>query len=684
MRVPVGRWGSAMANGNSNNNERRGRWQGFDLGGGGGTGTPGRLRASPWMWIIGFLLILFLFRSLAAPRPEDIAFSDFLTRVDDGQIEGVLEISATTVTGTYEDTTGTQVDFTSTIPPILQGTSRLIETLDEQGVAYRGVQPNALQSFLVGWVVPLLLFGLLWFFLVRRMSGAQTGAALNLGRNRVKIYDRKEMKTTFGDVAGVDEAKEELREIVDFLKNPKKYQRLGGRIPKGVLLLGPPGCGKTLLARAVAGEANVPFFFMSGSEFVEMFVGLGAARVRELFQQAKEKAPALVFLDEIDTIGKGRGGAMGAGFGAHDEREQTLNQLLVEMDGFDSSKGVIIMAATNRPDVLDAALVRPGRFDRQVVVDRPDLKGREEILKVHARGVAIDPSVDLRILASRTPGFTGADLANVVNEAALLAARKEKNGVTMIELEEAIDRTVAGLERKSRVMSEKDKERVAVHEMGHALVALTAPTADPVHRVSIIPRGAAALGMTMQRPLEDRYLLTEPELKDRLAVLLGGRTAEEVVFDNVISTGAQNDLERATEIARAMVTEYGMSPRVGPLSFGSDGFRGGGPMFPGAGEQLSGDLASAVDEEISRLVDEAHGRATEVLEQYRRFLEQMSQILIVTEVIDGPDLHAYFEGSKPIPTVEELRREISANGSRRDAAPTGPDVVVQPPSAPAS
>ena len=357
------------------------------------------------------------------------------------------------------------------------------------------------------------------------------------------------MKTTFADVAGVDEAKEELKEIVEFLRNPKKYQRLGGRIPKGVLLLGPPGCGKTLLARAVAGEANVPFFFMSGSEFVEMFVGLGAARVRELFQQAKEKAPALVFLDEIDTIGKGRGGALGAGFGAHDEREQTLNQLLVEMDGFDSQKGVIIMAATNRPDVLDPALVRPGRFDRQVVVDQPDLRGREEILKVHVRGVAIDRQVDLRVLASRTPGFTGADLANVVNEAALLAARREREAVTMVELEEAIDRTVAGLERKSRVMSVKDKERVAIHEMGHALVALTAETADPVHRVSIIPRGAAALGMTMQRPLEDRYLLTEPELKDRLAVLLGGRTAEEILFDQVVSTGAQNDLERATEIS---------------------------------------------------------------------------------------------------------------------------------------
>jgi cell division protease FtsH len=640
------------------------------------------MRGSPWVWILGFLLALMVFQWLTTPRPNSIDYSEFLARVDQGRITGTLEVSETSVSGQYAEG-GRTVNFTSTIPPILQGTTQLTDRLDQQGVRYRGVTPNAFSSFLIAWVIPLLLFGLLWFFLIRRMSGAQGGAALNLGRNKIRIYDRKEMKTTFADVAGVDEAKEELKEIVEFLRNPKKYQRLGGRIPKGVLLLGPPGCGKTLLARAVAGEANVPFFFMSGSEFVEMFVGLGAARVRELFQQAKEKAPALVFLDEIDTIGKGRGGALGAGFGAHDEREQTLNQLLVEMDGFDASKGVIIMAATNRPDVLDPALVRPGRFDRQVVVDQPDLKGREEILRVHVRGVALDPNVDLRVLASRTPGFTGADLANVVNEAALLAARKEKDGVTMIELEEAIDRTVAGLERKSRVMSVKDKERVAVHEMGHAIVALTAPTADPVHRVSIIPRGAAALGMTMQRPLEDRYLLTEPELNDRLAVLLGGRTAEEIVFDNVISTGAQNDLERATEISRAMVIEYGMSPKVGPLSFGRDGFGGAGSrmLFPGTSPELSGELASLVDQEISRLVNEAHDRAIRVLNEHREFLEKMSEILILTEVIDGPDLHAYFEGTKPIPSLEELRRAVEGNGRRAadGAASTGQDVVVQPP-----
>ncbi|HEX5949379.1 MAG TPA: ATP-dependent zinc metalloprotease FtsH, partial [Actinomycetota bacterium] len=527
----------------ANDKDRRGRFGGFDLG---PPGDPNgrRVRTSPWVWIVAFLLVLVVFNLLASPRPSGLDFSAFLQKVEDGQITGTLKVSSTSVSGTYEED-GQDVAFTSTIPPTDQGTTKLTDLLDDAGVAYTGVQPSGFQSFLIGWGIPLLLFGALWFFLIRRMSGAGATGALNLGKNRVKIYDRKEMKTTFADVAGVDEARDELKEIVDFLRNPKKYQRLGGRIPKGVLLLGPPGCGKTLLARAVAGEANVPFFFMSGSEFVEMFVGLGAARVRELFQQAKEKAPALVFLDEIDTIGKGRAGAMGAGFGAHDEREQTLNQLLVEMDGFDSSKGVIIMAATNRPDVLDQALVRPGRFDRQVVVDRPDLKGREDILKVHVRGVALDPAVDLRVLAARTPGFTGADLANIVNEAALLAARKEKNAVTMIELEEAIDRGVAGLERKSRVMSDKEREIVAKHEMGHALVALTAPTADPVHRVSIIPRGAAALGMTMQRPLEDRYLLTEPELHDRLAVLLGGRTAEEICFDQ-ISTGAQNDLQRAT------------------------------------------------------------------------------------------------------------------------------------------
>jgi cell division protease FtsH len=483
------------------------------------------------------------------------------------------------------------------------------------------------------------------------------------------------MKTSFVDVAGVDEAKEELREIVDFLKNPKKYQRLGGRIPKGVLLLGPPGCGKTLLARAVAGEANVPFFFMSGSEFVEMFVGLGAARVRELFQQAKEKAPALVFLDEIDTIGKGRAGPMSGSFGGHDEREQTLNQLLVEMDGFDASKGVIIMAATNRPDVLDPALIRPGRFDRQVVVDLPDLNGREEILRVHARGVALDPSVDLNTIAARTPGFTGADLENVVNEAALLAARREKNAVTMEELEEAIDRATAGLERKSRVVSDTQKERVAVHEMGHALVALNCKEIDPLHRVTIIPRGAAALGITMTRPLEDRYVVTEPQLKDQMAFAMGGQAAEEIYFDGVISTGAQNDLEKATELARAMVSQFGMSDAVGPLSLGRDDPNA---WMPGAVPKVSAHTSELIDKEVRRLLDEARLRADKILNENRGLLNQLSALLIATEVIDGDELKAYVEGTKPIPDPATIRPVPKpAAASSKERAPAEPTPVAR-------
>ncbi len=514
----------------------------------------------------------------------------------------------------------------------------------------------------------------MYYFLFRRIGGGAS-SALNLGRNKVKIYDRKEMKTSFADVAGVDEAKEELREIVDFLKNPKKYQRLGGRIPKGVLLLGPPGCGKTLLARAVAGEANVPFFFMSGSEFVEMFVGLGAARVRELFQQAKEKAPALVFLDEIDTIGKGRAGPMSGSFGGHDEREQTLNQLLVEMDGFDASKGVIIMAATNRPDVLDPALIRPGRFDRQVVVDLPDLNGREEILRVHSRGVALDPSVDLKTIAARTPGFTGADLENVVNEAALLAARREKNSVTMEELEEAIDRATAGLERKSRVVSDSQKERVAVHEMGHALVALNCKEIDPLHRVTIIPRGAAALGITMTRPLEDRYVVTEPQLKDQMAFAMGGQAAEEIYFDGVISTGAQNDLEKATDLARAMVSQFGMSETVGPISLGRDDPNA---WMPGAMPKVSAHTSELIDKEVRRLLDEAHIRAEKILTEHRELLNRLSALLIATEVIDGDELKAYFEGRKEIPDPATIRPTLKPQpSSERDTVPAEPTVAAR-------
>jgi len=629
--------------------------------------TPGAPQPRPRSALLIVLLVtgaLVLFNSfLSRASVSEIAFSKFLTAVDDGDLvkSKPVTITTTTVSGTLRTEQGEE-SFVATIPPNYDITDD-VKSLSTQGYEVLPQQPNPLTGFLVQTVLFIALFGGLYWFLFRRMGGGAT-SALNLGRNKVKIYDRKEMKTTFADVAGVDEAKEELREIVDFLKNPKKYQRLGGRIPKGVLLLGPPGCGKTLLARAVAGEANVPFFFMSGSEFVEMFVGLGAARVRELFQQAKEKAPALVFLDEIDTIGKGRAGLMGSSFGGHDEREQTLNQLLVEMDGFDSSKGVIIMAATNRPDVLDPALIRPGRFDRQVVVDPPDLKGREEILKVHARGVALDPSVDLRTIAARTPGFTGADLENVVNEAALLAARRERNAVTMDELEEAIDRATAGLERKSRVVSDTQKERVAVHEMGHALVSLKLSEIDPLHRVTIIPRGAAALGITMTRPLEDRYVVTEPQIKDQIAFAMGGQAAEEIYFDGVISTGAQNDLEKATDLARAMVSQFGMSEAVGPISLGRDDPNA---WMPGAVPKVSAHTSELIDEEVRRILDEAHNRAEKILSENRELLNRLSALLIATEVIDGDELKAYVEGMKEIPDPASVR------------APSRPEVAAATP-----
>jgi cell division protease FtsH len=625
-----------------------------------------------------FLGLVVFSNWLSNSGTKSLDYSQFVQHVENGDLVGTISIGSSDISGTFKDANGQESRFSTSLSPNFQADNAFTKFLDDNDVSYKFTPPNVIASLLINILPFALVMILIYYFVFRRM-GSGASSALNLGRNKVKIYDRKEMKTNFNDVAGVDEAKEELGEIVDFLKNPKKYQRLGGRIPKGVLLLGPPGCGKTLLARAVAGEANVPFFFMSGSEFVEMFVGLGAARVRELFQQAKEKAPALVFLDEIDTIGKGRGGAMGAGFGAHDEREQTLNQLLVEMDGFDSSKGVIIMAATNRPDVLDAALVRPGRFDRQVVVDRPDLRGREEILRVHARGVALDPDVQLRTIASRTPGFTGADLENVVNEAALLAARREKNSVTEEELEEAIDRASMGLERKSRVMSEKEKIRVASHEMGHALVAHYSENLDPVHRITIIPRGTAALGLTMVRPLEDRYLATEPELKDMLAFAMGGRVAEELCFDEV-STGAQNDLERATQVARAMVAEYGMSEKVGPLSLGQEDANS---MFNAP--KISGHTAELIDQEVNRLLNQAHDRAERILIERRDLLDKLSGLLLVTETIDGTDLEAYATGTKSIPDPASIQpngkthlppvhqtETVSVPGGGGSAPPTPP------------
>src|SRR5881409_2915369 len=582
-------------------------------------------------YLLVAMVVLSLLQSwLLAPRTVELPMSKFLellraekierVAITDREIRGVAKPDAlpTPRDGAGDrlrELLGSSADvrvFTVTrIPGVDE--QRLIAELEAHRVEFTGkIESTFLRDLFFGWVLPLGVMVAIWMFLMRRVGGGPT-QALSFGRSKHKIFDRKELKTTFADVAGVDEAKAELVEIVDFLKNPRKYQRLGGRIPKGVLVVGPPGTGKTLLARAVAGEADVPFFTLSGSEFVEMFVGVGAARVRDLFEQAKDKAPCIIFIDELDAIGKSRAGASGF-IGGHDEREQTLNQLLAEMDGFDSSKGVILMAATNRPEVLDQALLRPGRFDRQVVVDKPDVKGREAILRLHARAVVLAPNVDLSIIAARTPGFAGADLANIVNEAALLAARKDKNAVEMADFEEAIDRTVAGLEKRSRVLSEKERDIVAHHEMGHALVAASLGNTDPVHKVTIIPRGVAALGMTYQLPTEDRFLMTQSELEDRIAVMLGGRVAEELVYGEV-STGAHNDFERASELARLMVMKYGMSERLGLVTFGERA----APFLktPAAGwsgeRDYSEETARMIDEEVRGIIERIHERVRGIL-----------------------------------------------------------------------
>jgi len=613
------------------------------------------------IYVLIAAVVLSLVQSwLLAPQTADVPMSQFLTLVREGKVEEV-SLSDKEIRGILKPgalpapapRTGDRVrTFLGAEPgPMMFSTTRipgvddtaLVKELETSKVKFRGRIENTFwRDLLFGWVVPLGIMAAIWMFLMRRIGGGPT-QALSFGRSKAKIYDRKELKTTFADVAGVDEAKAELVEVVDFLKNPKKYQRLGGRIPKGVLLVGPPGTGKTLLARAVAGEADVPFFFLSGSEFVEMFVGVGASRVRDLFEQAKEKAPCIVFIDELDAIGKTRAGATGF-VGGHDEREQTLNQLLAEMDGFDSSKGVIIMAATNRPEVLDAALLRAGRFDRQVVVDKPDVKGREAILQVHARNVRLAQSVDLRVLAARTPGMAGADLANLINEAALLAARKGKDAVEMADLDEAVDRVIGGLERKSRVLSEKERDIVAHHEIGHALVASSLPQADPVHKVTIIPRGVGALGATYQLPLEDRYLLTRSELEDRIAVLLGGRAAEEVVYGE-ISTGAHNDLDRATEMARLMVMQYGMSDKLGAMTFGG----GQQALFlKGSGlpqeREYSDDTARVIDGETRAIIDRIYDRVRDLMTARKGVLMSAAAELKRTETIEGDRLRQLLAG----------------------------------------
>jgi cell division protease FtsH len=535
----------------------------------------------------------------------------------------------------------------------------LLKLVEEKGVPYDAVAGGGMGDVLWIWVAPVALGLLFWVWMMRRLSG-QMGqgppGVMAFGKSRARVHMEPDTSVTFADAAGIDEAVEELQEIVEFLKTPEKYRRLGGRIPKGVLLVGPPGTGKTLLARATAGEAGVTFFSLSGSEFVEMFVGVGAARVRDLFQQAAQKAPCIIFIDELDALGKSRGSGV---VGGHDEREQTLNQLLAEMDGFDARAGLIIMAATNRPEILDPALLRPGRFDRQVLVDRPDKRGREKILRIHARNVKLGPDVDLEAIAARTPGFAGADLANVVNEAALLAARRDKDHVTRHEFEEAIERVVAGLAKKSRRINDREKEIVAFHEAGHALVSWMLPFADRVSKVSIIPRGLGALGYTLQLPIEDRYLLTRSELRDRMAGLLGGRVAEEEVFGEP-STGASNDLQHATGVARMMVRDYGMSETLGPVSLGDER----GPSFLGVkgleARTYSEHTALEVDREVHAMVVEAQERARELVRLHRDKLDVMAARLLAAETVEEAEIERMWGPKVARPGTIEGRGQVEA------------------------
>jgi cell division protease FtsH len=595
-------------------------------------GDPGRRKFhfSIWYFIMAVLLASLIHDYLTIRQVNKIPYSDFKRYVAEGKVNHLI-LKPQEIAGTLSQDEKGRKDLP--FITVRVDDPELVKLLDEKKIDYTGRYQSKWLASLLSWILPLVFFIFIWRFLIGRMGGGPQGV-LSMGKARGKIYAEREVGITFADVAGIEEAKQELAEIVEFLKTPEKFTRLGGKIPKGVLLVGAPGTGKTMLAKAVAGESGVPFFSLSGSDFVEMFVGVGAARVRDLFGQAKENAPCIIFIDELDALGKARGISP---MGGHDEREQTLNQLLVEMDGFDPNTGVIIMAATNRPEILDPALLRAGRFDRHVAIDRPDVRGRKAILKVHMKGVKLDKEVDIAKVAALTPGFVGADLANLVNEAALLSARGDKKSVGMAEFQEAIDRIIGGLEKKNRMMNEKEKKIVAYHESGHALVAMTVPTADPVNKVSIIPRGIAALGYTQQLPTEDRYLMTKEELLDRLCVLLGGRVAEEIVFKD-ISTGAQNDLQRATDIARSMVTEYGMSEKLGLVTYAKERR----PLFLDTGfspaKEYSDETAKEIDDEVERLMSEAHDRVKQILSEKREELEVLAQTLLQKETILGDEL----------------------------------------------
>jgi cell division protease FtsH len=598
---------------------------------------------------IAFFLLLLLQNFLTAPHVQLLDYSEFKALLRAGNIARVT-LGTPYIRGQLRTEGLEQVLPRDKVAMIVKEAEKLdtpglhpfaavriddpdlVRDLEAAKVPYTGKIERTWFSTLLAWVLPIALFFGLWSLLVRRM-GPQQGL-MSIGKSKAKVYMEKSTGVTFKDVAGIDEAKAELQEVVHFLQHPEVYQRLGGHLPKGVLLVGPPGTGKTLLARAVAGEAGVPFFSTNGSSFVEMFVGVGAARVRDLFAQAAKHAPSLIFIDELDALGKARGASP---MGANDEREQTLNQLLTEMDGFDPNTGVLLMAATNRPEQLDTALLRPGRFDRHVLVDRPDINGREAILRVHAKNVQLAPDVDLRAIAGQTPGFSGADLANVINEAALLAARAGKAVVEMVDLREAIDRMVAGLEKKNRVINPQEKEVVAFHEAGHALVAASLPGTDPVSKISIVPRGIAALGYTQQQPTEDRYLLRKSELCNRLCVLLGGRVAEELVFDDV-STGAHDDLRKVSDMARAMVTTYGMSDEMGLLTYEQPP----SPFLPGItpapSKTYSENTARQIDAEIRAIVDQAHERVRQLLNEKKSTLERLARRLLEQEVLEGAQL----------------------------------------------
>ena len=580
---------------------------------------------------IWFAFLVFNFLSTNA-AVKTIPYSEFLQLAKEGKVSEVA-VSDNVIQGKmFTDTSDSeQGELFQTV----RVDGEISDVLAQNGIEYAGKIQSNFFSNLLSWIFPVLLFLGLWLFIMRRFQ-KQQGGFMTLGKNKAKIYMNNDVEVRFEDAAGVDEAKEELVEVIDFLKEPERFTRIGGQIPRGILLVGPPGTGKTLLAKAVAGESGVPFFSLSGSEFVEMFVGLGAARVRDLFKQAKDNAPCIIFIDELDALGKARGFGT---VGGHDEREQTLNQLLVELDGFDPNIGVILMAATNRPEILDPALLRPGRFDRQILVDRPDKQGRKEILKVHLKKITAADDLDVDTVAGMTSGMVGADLANLVNEAALLSVRRNKAAVGMAEFEEAVERVVAGLEKKNRLINPKEKKIVAYHELGHAIVAMTLPETDPVQKISIIPRGIAALGYTMQVPTEDRFLMRRTELLNRIATLLGGRAAEEIVFDD-ISTGAHNDLSRATDIARSMVKEYGMSRQLGQVYFSRNKQSPFLNANPDSGGDYSEMTAHLIDKEIRQIIDEQYERVLGILKSKRGILDEAAEKLLESEVIEGAELKA--------------------------------------------